>query len=194
DLENAQAERRHRKRGSRPELTTATGGDGTRKKVADPSTLRQRLLEKELLASENRAKAHLQLQSKLARHEERAKRVQERKRALGRLSGEDLNLSWGGEDGVETVVLGVRDEDGGVVHVVEAPDVVGVVPRHAAVGKRGLLDDDLDSGMGSSTVSLSVGGSRSGSGRSTGTNGEEGGDEAMKNGGEALVGAPMREG
>ncbi|KAI8848391.1 hypothetical protein BC829DRAFT_443889 [Chytridium lagenaria] len=93
DLEEAQAERRnHRRRGPKPTLTHT-------KKEVDPETLKRRLLEKEALASTNRAREITKLQTKLARQDEHLRRVQERKRALGRLSNEDLNLSWGGEDG-----------------------------------------------------------------------------------------------
>ncbi|KAJ3107392.1 hypothetical protein HDU97_004274 [Phlyctochytrium planicorne] len=139
DLEEKQAERRqHRRRGAKPTLSTNT------KKNVDPETLKRRLQEKEAHASENRKREITKLQSKLARQDEHARKVQERKRALGRLSNEDLNMSWGGEDGLETLVL--ADEP--------------------CLKKKELDDDEVDSGKGSSL------GSRSGSGRSNVTNGE----------------------
>ncbi|KAJ3085488.1 hypothetical protein HDU96_005385 [Phlyctochytrium bullatum] len=149
DLELAQAERRQlRRRGAKPQLSSKEP------KKADPEALKRRLLEKEAHAKENRAREISKLQSKLAKHDEKARRVQERKRALGRASNEDLNLSWGGEDGLETVVLDAKD----------------AYLRPKTSPHSGEYDE-IDSGKGSSAVSLSLG-SRSGSGRSVGTNGE----------------------
>ncbi|KAI8855323.1 hypothetical protein BC829DRAFT_378595 [Chytridium lagenaria] len=79
-------------------------------KRVDPEILKQRLIEKEAAASENRAREISRMQSKLARQDEHARRVLQRKRALGRLSTEDLNLSWGGEDGLETLELSLEEE------------------------------------------------------------------------------------
>ncbi|KAJ3103048.1 hypothetical protein HDU97_010404 [Phlyctochytrium planicorne] len=146
DLEEKQAERRqHRRKGAKPTLSTNT------KKTVDPETLKRRLQEKEAHASENRKREINKLQSKLARQDEHARKVQERKKALGRLSNEDLNLSWGGEDGLETLVLKGEEMKKKKGHKLDF--------------------DEIDSGKGSSAVSLSLG-SRSGSGRSNATNGE----------------------
>ena len=133
-MEQAQAKKTRRK-GHKPELTTSIKPSNS----YNPNLLKQKLLEKEAQAAQNRAREIEKLQSKLARQDEHAKRVQQRKRALGRLSNEDLNLSWGGEDA------------GGLLDAVIA----------ASNKSKGL--SDVDSGKGSSTNN-----SRSGSGRSLG--------------------------
>ncbi|KAJ3332614.1 hypothetical protein HDU76_013656 [Blyttiomyces sp. JEL0837] len=137
DLEQARESRKQRRRGDKPELTSPA----KRASTADPAALKRRLLEKEAHAAQNRLREIEKLQSKLAKQEEHAKRVKDRKKALGRLSNENLNLSWGGED-----------------------DLDGATAAAAAAGDK----FDVDSGKGSSAASLSNG-SRSGSGRSTGT-------------------------
>lgn len=65
------------------------------KKEEDPEELKNRLLEKETAAHQNREKEMRKLQKKLALQEEHARTVLDRKKALG--GAEGLNLSWGGE-------------------------------------------------------------------------------------------------
>ncbi|KAJ3245484.1 hypothetical protein HK104_007955, partial [Borealophlyctis nickersoniae] len=107
DLENELATRRStsslRSRRSKPKLTTTTITTTTTSPTDqdETTTLKQRLLEKDAQAAQNRAKELSKLQAKLARQEERAKRVLERKRAMGRnASSEEMRLSWGGEAGL----------------------------------------------------------------------------------------------
>lgn len=78
----------------------------SQKEAADPAVLKQRLKEKEEAAAQNRQREIERLQAKLARQEEHAKRVQERKKAMGGSGGNDnessndeIRLSWGGENG-----------------------------------------------------------------------------------------------
>ncbi|KAI8616428.1 hypothetical protein BC830DRAFT_1167805 [Chytriomyces sp. MP71] len=158
DLERAQQESR-RKRKSKPSLTSqttaaATGRPMTAGEVADPAELKQRLLEKETRATARRARELSKLQSKLAKQEEHAKLVQERKKKLGKHSNEDLNLSWGGEE----------DDPKSRVLLAEAVGIDGIMKMKMA-RKDDLLDSD--SGKGSSAASV-TNGSRSGSGRSLG--------------------------
>jgi hypothetical protein len=61
------------------------------------AALKRRLQEKELAAKLNREREIKKLQQKLAKQEEHAKKVLERKKALGAGSNEDLHLTWGGE-------------------------------------------------------------------------------------------------
>lgn len=68
------------------------------RKQEDPETLKMRLHEREVAAQQNREKEITKLQLKLARQEEHARKVLERKRAMGGEDGE-LRLSYGGEDG-----------------------------------------------------------------------------------------------
>lgn len=67
--------------------------------VADLAALKAKLQEKEAAAKLNREREINKLQIKLARQEEHARKVLERKRALGGENGE-LRLSWGGETGL----------------------------------------------------------------------------------------------
>ncbi|KAI8802652.1 hypothetical protein BJ742DRAFT_832215 [Cladochytrium replicatum] len=155
EMDSQQEARRSSRAKSRPpQLTSSTR---QRKPTGDdPITLKQRMLEKEQQVAQNRIREMEKLQAKLARQEVHARQVQERKRNLGRLSNEDLNVSWGGEMGLSDALKGAG----------------AVIP---AVAK------SADSGKGSSSVSLSLG-SRSGSGRSNGTAvdvGSEDGDAAQ---------------
>ena len=68
------------------------------RKQEDPETLKMRLHEREVAAQQNREKEITKLQLKLARQEAHARKVLERKRAMGGEDGE-LRLSYGGEDG-----------------------------------------------------------------------------------------------
>jgi hypothetical protein len=61
------------------------------------------LEEKEALAKLNRERKINRLHQKLAKQEEHARRVLERKRMLGGKSNEDLRLSVGGEVDLEAV-------------------------------------------------------------------------------------------
>jgi hypothetical protein len=119
-----------RKKGDKPTLSSSK--DVTQ----DPMLLKKKLLEKEAQAAKNRLREIEKLQSKLAKQEERAKKVQERKKQLGRGSNDELNLSWGGEDS-------------------GLADAINAANKALAIGT------DADSGKGSS-----LGNSRSGSGRS----------------------------
>ncbi|KAJ3412819.1 hypothetical protein HDV05_000225 [Chytridiales sp. JEL 0842] len=133
DLE-AQSDKKSRKKRVKPELSNKNN------LTSDPILLKKRLLEKEAQAAKNRLREIEKLQSKLAKQEEHARQVLERKRAMGRMSNEDLSLSWGGEEsGLEIVEAA-------------ANKLLGVKEMK-----------DTDSGKGSS-----MGGSRTGSGRSTG--------------------------
>ncbi|KAJ3236465.1 hypothetical protein HDU81_010760 [Chytriomyces hyalinus] len=157
-----------RKRKSKPSLTsasqTALGANGrpmTAAESTDPAELKQRLLDKEARAAARRARELLKLQTKLAKQEEHARQVQERKKKLGRLSNEDLNLSWGGED---------DDEEKGKAFGVGLRDAVGIdgirkLKLQARKDEGFILDND--SGKGSSAASVNNA-SRSGSGRSLG--------------------------
>ncbi|KAJ3413425.1 hypothetical protein HDV05_008066 [Chytridiales sp. JEL 0842] len=91
EMDEAQAERSMRKKGDKPALSSSKDTS------QDPALLKKKLLEKEAQAAMNRLREIEKVQSKLAKQEERAKKVLERKKMLGQ--GEDeLNLSWGGED------------------------------------------------------------------------------------------------
>ncbi|KAI9202878.1 uncharacterized protein BJ171DRAFT_625966 [Polychytrium aggregatum] len=140
DLENEHAKRKSAKhRPAKPAKWT--------KKEEDPTALKRRLLNKEAQAAHNRQREIEKLQAKLALQDQHARMVQERKRKMGRASNEDLNLSWGGENGLADVLT----------------------TQQSLVKELQRLDD-ADSGKGSSSASLSYGQSRSGSGRSTNTN------------------------
>ncbi|KAJ3339558.1 hypothetical protein HDU91_000995 [Kappamyces sp. JEL0680] len=89
-------EGKKRRKGSKPKLRSQR-----KREEEDPETLKARLHEKELAAQLNREREISKLQEKLARQEQRARKVLERKRALGHgASNEDLHLSWGGEKGL----------------------------------------------------------------------------------------------
>ncbi|KAJ3242855.1 hypothetical protein HDU78_001114 [Chytriomyces hyalinus] len=157
-----------RKRKSKPSLTsasqTALGANGrpmTAAESTNPAELKQRLLDKEARAAARRARELLKLQNKLAKQEEHARQVQERKKKLGRLSNEDLNLSWGGEED--------DDEKGKAFGVAlrEAVGIDGIRKMKLQARKDEGLILDNDSGKGSSAASVSNA-SRSGSGRSLG--------------------------
>ncbi|KAI9352093.1 hypothetical protein BDR26DRAFT_1003123 [Obelidium mucronatum] len=164
DLERAQQESHHRKRRSKPSLTSQQGQTVSAEKsasvVEDSHVLKQRLLEKEARAATRRARELLKLQNKLAKQEEHAKKVQERKKKLGKLSNEDLNLSWGGEE--EGDVEAAKKKAFGQ----KLQDAVGIdgLMKMKLARKEDVLDND--SGKGSSAPTVS--GSRSGSGRSLG--------------------------
>ncbi|KAJ3280642.1 hypothetical protein HDU76_009122 [Blyttiomyces sp. JEL0837] len=202
-LEQARESRKQRKRGDKPELTPHK--PTLRATTADPVALKRRLLEKEAQATQNRLREIEKLQLKLARQEEHARRVKDRKRAMGRLSNENLNLSWGGEDAdveegdiIECDVV-VKDldleldevvnsgvaataHDGGKIQISHSSKMMmkklvfgehltsSSISPNLVTAKSKLLaaSFDADSGKGSSAASLSNG-SRSGSGRSTGT-------------------------
>ncbi|KAJ3294409.1 hypothetical protein HDU79_011075 [Rhizoclosmatium sp. JEL0117] len=163
DLERAQ-ESRHHKRRSKPSLTSqqsaaAASAEKSDAATEDPLVLKQRLLEKEARAATRRARELLKLQTKLAKQDEHAKQVQERKKRLGKLSAEDLNLSWGGEEEDEETKKKLYGQ--------KLQDAVGIdgLMKMKLARKEELLDND--SGKGSSAASVSNG-SRSGSGRSLG--------------------------
>ncbi|KAJ3069449.1 hypothetical protein HDU98_007478 [Podochytrium sp. JEL0797] len=157
DLERAKQDAHHRKRRTKPSLTSqhvsAESGENPGTEVEDPLVLKNRLLEKEARAASRRARELLKLQTKLAKQEEHAKQVQERKKKLGKHSNEALNLSWGGEE----------EEGKKVSFGRELQDAVGIegLMKMKSARKDELLDND--SGKGSS-----VDASRSGSGRSLG--------------------------
>ncbi|XJO75353.1 hypothetical protein BDV3_006046 [Batrachochytrium dendrobatidis] len=88
DLDN-ESDTRRRKRGDMPQLISH--------KESDPDVLKRRIKEREIAAALNRQREIEKLQAKLARQEQHARRVQERKRAMGAGSNEELRLSWGGE-------------------------------------------------------------------------------------------------
>jgi hypothetical protein len=136
-----------RSHGSKPSL------NNTRPKTSDPTLLKQNLLEKEAKAAANRAKELDKIQSKLARAEEHARKVQERKKALGRASSENLNLSWGGEaeveEGGETV--GVEPVVSGVRRSLHGEDTV--VPLKETKKSDSGKVFDTDSGIGSRSTS-----------------------------------------
>lgn len=90
DLATGDNGKNRRKKGMRPKLKS--------RKQEDPETLKMRLHEREVAAQQNREKEITKLQLKLARQEEHARKVLERKRAMGGEDGE-LRLSYGGEDG-----------------------------------------------------------------------------------------------
>lgn len=103
--------RKRRKKGSKPKLKT-------RKQDQDPETLKMRLKEREVAAKINREREITKLQLKLARQEEHARKVLERKKAMGGEDGE-LRLSYGGEDGkglaqlaADSASLELKEEDG----------------------------------------------------------------------------------
>lgn len=119
------------------------------------------------------------MQAKLAQKERRIKMVQERKKAIGNSSNEDLmRLSWGGEldRGAATNADGFTDEENGD-RLGESPAMTGGRGSASTVNsriggmKRGpgqvfstKYHDDSDSGKGSSAASSAIN-SRSGSGR-----------------------------
>ncbi|KAL2913687.1 hypothetical protein HK105_206847 [Polyrhizophydium stewartii] len=155
---------RRRRRGDMPQLASS-------RKEADPEALKRRLREKEEAAALNRQREIEKLQAKLARQEQHARRVQERKKALGAGSNEELRLSWGGEKGL-AAELGAGTGSGG-----ESPD--SSKGSHS-VSRSSIAKDDVDSGKGSSSASISFGNgssSRGGSGRSTNTDTTDVGDE-----------------
>ncbi|KAJ3073312.1 hypothetical protein HK102_006031, partial [Quaeritorhiza haematococci] len=184
DLEQEQADRvAAKRRKNKPPLS--------KKRESDPTLLKRKLLEKEAHAAQNRAREMSKLQAKLARQEQHARRVQERKRALGKGSNEHLNVSWGGEnDGglsdldlamaavtlrrESTSSIGAKNTAGANNNNNKHSFVLGgqVVPNvyGSGVGVRsfaGKMISDVDSGKGSSSASLSFGNeSRRGSGRS----------------------------
>ncbi|KAJ3138482.1 hypothetical protein HK100_012622 [Physocladia obscura] len=169
DLERAQQESHRRKRRSKPTLTSQPPLNSsnsykspTISQTEDPMLLKQRLLEKEAQATARRAKELLKLQNKLAKQEEHARQVQERKKKLGKLSNENLNLSWGGEDD-QAKAKNVNFEK-----QLEEATTIGIDGLlKLKMTNRKLDEVDNDSGNGSSAVSVNNG-SRSGSGRSLG--------------------------
>ncbi len=78
-----------RKKGVKPKLKSQRDKE-------DSEDIKRKLQERIELASLNRQREIEKLQAKLARHEERAKRVLERKHAMY-ASNEELRLSVGGE-------------------------------------------------------------------------------------------------
>jgi len=93
DLADAQEVRKRRK-GDKPKLKSR------KEPVSDLAALKIRLQEKEAAAKLNREREINKLQLKLARQEEHARKVLERKKALGGGSHDELRLSWGGEKGL----------------------------------------------------------------------------------------------
>lgn len=142
------------------------------KKLETPLQLKQRLLEKEAQTAQNRAREREKLQAKLAKQEKHMRLVQERKKALGKLSSDDLaRLSWGGElDALAAAAASSLDFEKDVsapVHRASASTVtsrLGMIRGTGAFATKYMTD--ADSGKGSSAAS-SFGNSRSGSGRST---------------------------
>ncbi|KAJ3323935.1 hypothetical protein HDV06_000911 [Boothiomyces sp. JEL0866] len=90
-----QQETKKRRRGDKPKLKSRK-----EKEPEDLAALKLRLLEKEQAAKINRDREISKLQLKLARQEEHARKVLERKKALGAGSNDELRLSWGGEKGL----------------------------------------------------------------------------------------------
>ena len=80
------------------------------RKDEDPELMKQRLAEKIAAAATNRQREIEKLCAKLARQEEHARRVQERKKALGGGSTEELRLSVGGENGLAMGSVGTLDK------------------------------------------------------------------------------------
>ncbi|KAJ3261542.1 hypothetical protein HK103_005380 [Boothiomyces macroporosus] len=95
-----QQETKKRRRGDKPKLKSRKEKD-----PEDLAALKLRLLEKEQAAKINRDREISKLQLKLARQEEHARKVLERKKALGAGSNEELRLSWGGEKGLGDSVM-----------------------------------------------------------------------------------------
>ncbi|KAJ3310343.1 hypothetical protein HDV04_005094 [Boothiomyces sp. JEL0838] len=95
-----QQETKKRRRGDKPKLKSRKEKD-----PEDLAALKLRLLEKEQAAKINRDREISKLQLKLARQEEHARKVLERKKALGAGSNEELRLSWGGEKGLGDNVM-----------------------------------------------------------------------------------------
>ncbi|KAJ3045935.1 hypothetical protein HDV00_006201 [Rhizophlyctis rosea] len=181
-----------RLRGTKPKLPTeSTTTPST--VPPDPSDLKQRLLTKETLATQRRARELEKLQAKLAKQEAHARKVQERKRMLGKGSNEDLRLSWGGEK--EFPVMGgggsesdeggmtrpttrgrIFDEDEPVVGATRPATAVDLEGEGVGFGfgakGEGYKPFDADSGKGSS---------RGGSGRSVLGGFGEGGEVRVVN-------------
>ncbi|KAI8896493.1 hypothetical protein BC833DRAFT_597328 [Globomyces pollinis-pini] len=97
-----QQEVRKRKKGDKPKLKSR------KEPVSDLAALKIRLQEKEQAAKLNRDREINKLQLKLARQEEHARKVLERKKALGAGSNEELRLSWGGEKGLADALSGSK--------------------------------------------------------------------------------------
>ncbi|KAJ3051149.1 hypothetical protein HK097_007861, partial [Rhizophlyctis rosea] len=132
--------------------------------------LKQRLLTKEAKAQQRREREISKLQAKLAKQEDHARRVQERKRMLGKMSNEDLRLSWGGEKelpGIETIEIEREQMNGNNRNFDEDFPVGMTRPSTAVGGTNGPFDADSEHVRGSSSASLNTG-SRGGSGRSVG--------------------------
>ncbi|KAJ3274484.1 hypothetical protein HDV01_002612 [Terramyces sp. JEL0728] len=95
-----QQETKKRRKGDKPKLKSRKEKD-----PGDLAALKLRLLEKEQAAKINRDREISKLQLKLARQEEHARKVLERKKALGAGSNDELRLSWGGEKGLGDTLM-----------------------------------------------------------------------------------------
>ncbi|KAJ1561630.1 hypothetical protein HK405_003328 [Cladochytrium tenue] len=174
DLDEAQETRRTAAsqggRRAKPSLTSSQ----THQAAADedPLALRRRLLEKEAHAAQNRLREIEKLQAKLARQEDRSRRVLQRKRLLEAAAaaastgaGVDTDaVAATGTTGVATKTS--LDAVADTIALFSGPSPLdGVLPSPLAKAARVL--EDADSGKGSS---------RSGSGRSSGN--QAGADQA----------------
>jgi hypothetical protein len=92
-----------RKRSHKPKLTSQDN-------KMDPEMMKKKLAERIEMAASNRRKEIEKLHAKLAIHEERAKRVQERKRRMN-ASKEELRLSVGGENGLDSARESTESKD-----------------------------------------------------------------------------------
>jgi hypothetical protein len=130
------------------------------------------------MIAQNRAKEIEKMQAKLAQKEKRIKMVQERKKAMGNSSNEDLmRLSWGGElDGGAAAAAASNTDYNYEDEMGESTAMTGGRGSASTVNSRKGMKrgpgqvfstkhmNDADSGKGSSATS-STNNSRSGSGR-----------------------------
>ncbi|KAI8928296.1 hypothetical protein BC831DRAFT_449349 [Entophlyctis helioformis] len=175
DLED-ESDNRRRRKGDKPQLVS-------RNKEADPESLKRRLLEKEAAAALNRQREIEKLQAKLARQEEHARRVQERKRALGGGgSNEDLRLSWGGEKGLAEGVLGSGNSISGSGSGAGNGAANEESGNPSSKGSGVSSADHAGSSADSSAADLfaNANNSRGGSGRSTNTDTTDVGEDASQ--------------
>ncbi|KAI9346417.1 hypothetical protein DFJ73DRAFT_761290 [Zopfochytrium polystomum] len=105
DIEQAREVKRAAHRRTKPSLSSSQNHP-THPPDENPIALKQRLLEKEAHAAQNRLREIEKLQSKLARQEERARRVLARKRMLERSSG-------GGSSGANAAAGALAAASGG---------------------------------------------------------------------------------
>ncbi|KAH6568172.1 hypothetical protein BASA62_005639 [Batrachochytrium salamandrivorans] len=154
---------RRRRRGDMPQLVN--------RKEADPEALKRRMREREIAATLNRQREIEKLQAKLARQEQHIRRVQERKKAMGSGSNEELRLSWGGEKGLGAVNDG-SDQD--------LSTAKSMSDQAAVFGGDSRSGSNL-SCTTSGKLAYGVSTTRSGSGRSTMTDTTDVGEDSSLN-------------